>query len=115
MPDSNQIFQVDSAPAINLFHFKTKNKSLQVSEQTSADKDSESPDSSALSLSGRTDRQRTEFFLKIRTESGQRTDTGQDFPENPEKNETRTGHGQCCPPTSVSEPLLDSPAFQESI
>ena len=96
----------------------------------------------------RTDRHQTAFFLKIRTESGQRTDsrqtesgqtdtrqpfslksgqnpdsgqirdrqnldrqtpdrksgqqtdTGQDFPENPDKNETRTGHGQCCPPTS---------------
>ena len=73
----------------------------------------------------RTDRHQTAFFLKIRTESGQRTDsrqtesgqtdtgqkirtesgqqtdTGQDFPENPDKNETRTGHGQCCPPTSA--------------
>ena len=77
----------------------------------------------------RTDRHRTAFFLKIRTESGQRTDsrqtksgqtdtgqkirtesgqqtdTGQDFPENPDKNETRTGHGQCCPPTSASHVL----------
>ena len=39
--------------------------------QTSADKDSESPDSSVLSLSGRKDGQRTEFFFenpdKIRT------------------------------------------------
>ena len=31
MPDSDHIFQVDSAPAINLFHFKTENKSLQAS------------------------------------------------------------------------------------
>ena len=53
-----------------------------------ADKDSESPDGSVSSLSGRTNRQRTEF-LKIRTKSGQRTesrqgksgqtDIGQDF------------------------------------
>ena len=32
-------------------------------DQTSADKDSESPDSSVSSLSGRTDRQRAAFFL----------------------------------------------------
>ena len=45
----------------------------------------------------RPDRQTTvSFFLK----SGQQTDTGDDFPEIPNKNETRTGHGQCCPPTS---------------
>ena len=69
----------------------------------------------------RTDRHRTGFFTKFRTESGQRTkprqtdtgqkirtesgqqtDNGHDFPENPDKNETRTGHRQCCPPTSVS-------------
>ena len=29
-----------------------------------------------------------------------RTDTGQDFPENSDENETRTGHGQCCLSTS---------------
>ena len=45
--------------------------------QTSADKDSESPDSSVLSLSGRTDRQRTEFFREIRTKPGQRTESRQ--------------------------------------
>ena len=43
------------------------------SDQTSADKDGESPD------------------------------TGHDFPENPDKNNTRTGHGQYCPPTSASD------------
>ena len=43
--------------------------------QTSADKDSESPDSSMSSSSGRTDRLRTTFFTEI--------DTGHDFPENP--------------------------------
>ena len=59
----------------------------------------------------RPDRQTMDsFFSKIRTESGQRTESrqqksgqtgiGHDFPENPEKNETRTGHGQCCPLTS---------------
>ena len=37
---------------------------------------------------------------KIRTDSGEQTDTGHDFPGNPDKNETRTGHGHCCPPTS---------------
>ena len=37
------------------------------------------------------DRQTTDsFFSKIRTESGQQTDTGQDFPENPDKNVKRT-------------------------
>ena len=51
------------------------------------------------------------FFTKIRTETRQRTesrqtesaqtDTGHDYPETPDKNETRTGHGQCCPPTSA--------------
>ena len=73
--------------------------------------------------------QRTAFFRKFRTESGQRTesrqtksgqkdiaqsflqksgqqtDSGHDIPENPDKNETRTGHGQCCPPTSDSYSL----------
>ena len=29
------------------------------------------------------------------------TDTSQDFPENPDKNETRIGHRQCCPSTSA--------------
>ena len=66
--------------------------------QTSADKDSESLDSFVSFLSGRTDRQRTAFF-EIRTESGKQTDTGQDFPENLDKNQTRTGHGNRCPPT----------------
>ena len=50
-----------------------------------------------------TDRNWTAFFLKIRTESGQQTDTRPDFPENPDKNETRTGHGQCYPPTSDNQ------------
>ena len=51
-------------------------------EQTSADKDSESPDSSVLSLSGRTYRQRTEFFWK----SGQNPDTGQNRDrQNPDR------------------------------
>ena len=36
-------------------------------EQTSADKDRESPESSVSSLSDLTDRHRTAFFLKIRT------------------------------------------------
>ena len=65
--------------------------------QTAADKDSESPDSSCLSLSGRTDRQRTEFFFKSghrtesrQTESGQtesgQTDIGQDFLQNYRQN-----------------------------
>ena len=39
--------------------------------QTSADKDTGSPDSSVSSLSGRTDRQQTAFFRKFRTESRQ--------------------------------------------
>ena len=75
--------------------------------QTSADKESESPDSSVSSLSSRTDRHRTGFFTKFSTESGQRkefwqqTDTGHYFPEMPDKNETRTGQEQWCPPTSV--------------
>ena len=34
-----------------------------------------------------------------------KTDTGHDFPENPDKNETRTGHGQCCPLRSGSETI----------
>ena len=67
--------------------------------QTSADKDSTSLDSSVSFLSGRTDRQQT-AFLKSRTESGKQTDTRQDFPENRDKNQTRTGHGHRYPPTS---------------
>ena len=61
-----------------------------------------------MSLSGRTDRQRksghqtesrqTESGQTDRQtpdrKSGQQTDTGQDFPEIPDKNETRTGYGQ---------------------
>ena len=53
--------------------------------------------------SRQTESGQTDTWQKILTESGQRTDTGQDFPENPDKNETRTGHGQCCPPTSASK------------
>ena len=48
----------------------------------------------------------TDTWQKIRTEPGQQTDTGHDFPENADKNETRTGHGQCCPPTSVIQVTL---------
>ena len=65
----------------------------------------------------RPDRQTTDrVFLKIRTKSGQRTesrqeksgqtDIGQHFPEKPDKNDTRTGHGQLCPPTSDKRSLL---------
>ena len=43
--------------------------------QTSADKDSETLDSSFPSLSGQTDRQRTALFYKIRTEYGQRSES----------------------------------------
>ena len=56
--------------------------------------------------SRQTESGQTDTGQKIRTESGQQTDTGQDFPENPDKNETRTGHGQCCPPTSVLNRLI---------
>ena len=41
------------------------------------DSDSEYPDTFVLSLSGRTDRHRTDFFLKIETESGHRTKSRQ--------------------------------------
>ena len=50
----------------------------------------------------RTYRHRTGFFTKFRTESGQQTDTGHDFPENPDKNETRAGHGHTCGQTADS-------------
>ena len=40
------------------------------------------------------------------TEPGQETDTRQDISENLDKNETRTRQGQCCPPTSDSDPYL---------
>ena len=95
--------------------------------KTSAEKDSEGPGSSVSSLFGRTDKQWTAVLSEIRTvrlsesrqwtdlwgksgqtadskiraESGQQTDTGQDFPENPDKNETMMGHGQLCPQTSA--------------
>ena len=84
-------------------------------DQTSAEKDIESLGSSVSSLSDRTYRRRTGFwitpdkkidywdriFLTIRkesgqrtesrqTESGQQTDNGQDFPENLDQNEDRT-------------------------
>ena len=39
-------------------------------QQTSSDKDTESPDSSVSFLSGQKDRQRTAFFRKFWTESG---------------------------------------------
>lgn len=61
-----------------------------------ANKDSESPDNSILSLSGRTGRQQTVFFRKIRTKSGKPTesrqtrDARQDFRWNLDKTETRT-------------------------
>ena len=58
-------------------------------------------ESRQLTKSRQTESGQTDTGQKIRTESGQRTDTGHDFPENPDKNETRTGHGQYCPPTSV--------------
>ena len=80
--------------------------------QTLAGKDSESPGSTVSCLSGQADRQRATFHIfgqnpdsgqtpdrsvrKIRT-TGQQTDAGQDFPENPDKNQTWTGHG---PPMS---------------
>jgi len=74
-------------------------------EQTSAGKDSSvlSGRTEFLKSGHRTESRQTCFgvhVLKIWTESGQRTDsrqtesgqtdTGQDFPENPDKNETRT-------------------------
>ena len=69
----------------------------------------------------RTDRHRKAFVTKfrttdiieadtrrrIRTLSRQRTDTGQDLLDNSDKSETKTGHGQRCPPTSgFSYPCL---------
>ena len=81
--------------------------------QTSADKDIESPDSSLagwtelsrqLTKSRQTESRKTD---RIRTESGQQTDTGHDFPENPDKNETRAEHGQCCPLTFASNELME--------
>ena len=50
---------------------------LNPGKQTSVNKDTESPNSSVLSLSGRTDRQRTAFFRKFGTVSGQRTESRQ--------------------------------------
>ena len=45
------------------------------------------------SVSGQNrDRQNLEIQTPDR-KFGQQTDTGQDFPENQDKNETRTGHG----------------------
>ena len=66
----------------------------------------ESEESGQLTELRQTESGQTETGQKIETESGQQTeseqqtDTGQDFPENPDTNETRTGHGQCCPSTS---------------
>ena len=77
----------------------------------------ECPDTSVSSWSSRTDRQRTAFFTKLRTASGLLTESRQtkagqipnrkhgqnsDSKKTPDKNETRTGHGQCCSPTSGS-------------
>ena len=53
----------------------------------SADKDSESPDSSVSSLSGRTDRQRAAFFI-IWTEPGQLTEPRQTDTETDTKTDT---------------------------
>ena len=64
--------------------------------------------------SRQTESGQTDTGQKIRTESGQQTDTGQDFPENPDKNETRTGHGQCCPPTSGNK-NIESVVFENEV
>ena len=58
-------------------------------------------ESSQLTESRQTESGQTDIKQKIQTESVQQTDTGHDFLENSDKNETRTGHGQCCPPTSA--------------
>ena len=57
-------------------------------------------ESGQLTESRQTESEQTDTGQKTQAESGQQTDTGHDFSENPDKNETRTGHGQCCPPTS---------------
>ena len=66
-------------------------KANKTSNQTSADKDTE------LTKSRQTESGQTDIGQKIRIESGQLTDTGHDLSKNPDKYETRTGHGQCCP------------------
>ena len=52
---------------------------------------------------GQTDNGQLLFYNPDRIRKADRI--GYDFPENPDKNETRTGHGQCCPPTSGSNQL----------
>ena len=42
---------------------------------------------------------------KIRTSDRPRSPE-HDFPENPDKNVTRTGHGQGCPPTSGYDKII---------
>ena len=54
-------------------------------------------ESRQLTESRRTKTGQTDTGQKIRTQSGQ------DFSDNPETNETSTGHGQCCPPTSGTD------------
>ena len=51
-------------------------------------------ESGQLTKSRQTESGQTDTGQRIRTESGQQTDTGHDFPENPDKNEIRAGHGQ---------------------
>ena len=65
--------------------------------------------SGQLTESRQTESGQTDTGQKIQTDTGfgqqtdskfgQQIDTGHEFQENPDKNETRTGHGQCCPPT----------------
>ena len=48
------------------------------------------------------DRNRTySHRTENRTKIGQQTNIGQNFPENPDKNETMTGNGHRCPSTSA--------------
>ena len=81
-----------------------ENAFMKLYVQTSADK--KIPDSSILSMSifrTNPDSQQNQdrnFVRKYRTEFGQQAYTAQDFPENPDKNETRTRLGKGYPPTS---------------
>ena len=85
-------------PIIAQYFNLLSNKDGLIENQTSPNKESESPDSSVSYLSGRTDKHRTAFLTKFRTESGQltesrqRTDTGQICQENSDRGHDFSGN-----------------------
>ena len=68
--------------------------------QRLSEKSGQNPDSWQNRDRKNPDRHTSESLTKIRTESGQQTNTGRDFPDKSDKNKIGLGQKQCCPPTS---------------